>query len=406
MNGEGRRWTAPVSGPLRGVHVIDFSQAAAGPFCTQHLGDLGATVTKIEPPAGDMVRGVDDPDHTGVGSYFMGLNRNKRFARIDLATEQGRTIARRLCLGADVVVENHRPGTMQRLGLAYEQLRDDNPALVYTSISAFGESGPLRDKPGMDIIVQGFAGIMGVTGLPGGAPVKVGAPVADLATGYAAAMGTLAALFERAASGLGQRVSLSLLNVVASLLSNVTTGHLRTGAEVPRMGSAHPQLVPYQAFRALDDEYIVIGILNERFWHKLALVLNDREIAADPRFTTNRDRVRHRDALIDLLDERFARQPVAHWAKLCDQHDVPYSRVNTLRDLFSHPQAAAEGLVVELQHDALGQIPTIAQAVRLDRTPVSYHAPPSSVGAHTDQVLTELGFTAEGIQTLARDGVI
>lgn len=363
-------------------------------------------MTKIEPPAGDMVRGVDDPDHTGVGSYFMGLNRNKRFARIDLATEQGRTIARRLCLGADVVVENHRPGTMQRLGLAYEQLRDDNPALVYTSISAFGESGPLRDKPGMDIIVQGFAGIMGVTGLPGGAPVKVGAPVADLATGYAAAMGTLAALFERAASGLGQRVSLSLLNVVASLLSNVTTGHLRTGAEVPRMGSAHPQLVPYQAFRALDDEYIVIGILNERFWHKLALVLNDREIAADPRFTTNRGRVRHRDALIDLLDERFARQPVAHWAKLCDQHDVPYSRVNTLRDLFSHPQAAAEGLVVELQHDALGQIPTIAQAVRLDRTPVSYHAPPSSVGAHTDQVLTELGFTAEGIQTLARDGVI
>lgn len=162
MSAGAEGWTEPSTGPLRGVRVVDFTQAAAGPFCAQHLGDMGATVTKIEPPAGDMVRGMDDPAGCGFGTYFMGLNRNKRFVRIDLATERGRAVARRLCRSADVLVENHRPGTMQRLGLGYEQLAADNPGLVYTSVSAFGEAGPLRDRPGMDIIVQGFAGIMGI----------------------------------------------------------------------------------------------------------------------------------------------------------------------------------------------------------------------------------------------------
>lgn len=349
---------------------------------------------------------MDDGDWKGLGTYFMGLNRNKRFTRLDLATDPGRQIARRLCLSADVVVENYRPGTMNRLGLSYEQLKDDNLRLVYTSISAFGESGPLRDQPGMDIIVQGFAGIMGVTGIEGGAPVKVGAPIADLATGYAAAMGTLAALYERERSGKGQRVSLSLLNVVVSLLSNITTGYLLTHTDIPRMGSAHPQLVPYQAFQTKDGEYMIVGILNERFWGKFCLMLNDSKIARDPRFTTNRDRVRHRTALIGSLAQIFAQRPVADWARLCEQHDVPHTRVNTLRELFRHPQATAVGLVVDVHHDQLGPVPTVSQPVQLDRTPVSYHAAPAVLGAHTEQVLSELGHTEEHIERLSRDGVI
>ena len=353
-----------------------------------------------------MIRSVDDADGHGLGTYFMGLNRNKRFMRIDLADERGREVARRLCRSADVLLENYRPGVMAKLGLGYEDVCKDNLRLVYTSISAFGDSGPLREKPGMDIIVQGFAGIMGLTGVEGGPPVKVGAPVADLATGYAAAMATVAALYERERSGRGQHVSLSLLNVVVSLLSNVTTGHLLTGSDVPRMGSAHPQLVPYQAFRTSDDEYLIIGILNERFWAKLCDLLDDPVLESDPRFSTNRDRVRHRVALIDRLDTVFAQRTVAEWETLSERHDVPYTRVNSLSDLFRHPQSVAEGLVVEVSHPELGRIPTVAQAARFDRTAASYHAPPARLGMHTEQVLSEHGFTGEEIAQLRAAGVI
>jgi crotonobetainyl-CoA:carnitine CoA-transferase CaiB-like acyl-CoA transferase len=399
-------WSPPVSGPLLGVHVLDFSQAAAGPFCSQHLGDLGATVTKIEPPNGDMIRGVDDATGCGLGTYFMGLNRNKRFMRIDLGDSRGRDVARRLARTADVLLENYRPGVMTRLGLGYEEVRADNPRLVYTSITAFGEEGPLRDKPGMDIIVQGFAGLMGVTGLQAGPPVKVGAPVADLATGYAAAMATAAALYERERSGRGQRVSLSLMGVVVSLLSNVATGHLLTGEEVPRMGSAHPQLVPYQAFRGADDSYLVIGILNERFWGKLIALLDDPSLSSDPRFRTNEDRVQHRDALIQRLEMAFSERTVAEWSRLCEEHDVPYTRVNSLSDLFGHPQAHAEGLVVELAHPDFGTVPTVAQAARFERTGASYHAPPAPLGSHTEQVLAAHGFSASEVAHLQAEGVV
>ena len=406
MSPNEQAWSPPVSGPLLGLHVLDFSQAAAGPFCGQHLGDLGATVTKVEPPSGDMIRGVDDAAGRGLGTYFMGLNRNKRFLRLDLGDPRGRAVARRLAGTADVLLENYRPGVMARLGLGYDELSAENPRLVYTSITAFGERGPLRDTPGMDIIVQGFAGLMGVTGSEAGPPVKVGAPVADLATGYAAAMATTAALYERERSGQGQRVSLSLLGVVVSLLSNVATGHLLTGEEVPRMGSAHPQLVPYQAFRASDDNYLVIGILNERFWEKLVRLLNDEAVSSDPRFRTNGTRVEHRQELIERLDLLFSKRTASEWARLCEQHDVPYTRVNSLGDLFRHPQAHAEGLVVEVSHPDLGPVPTVAQPARFDRTSASYHAPPARLGSHSEQVLAAHGFSASEIAHLQSEGVV
>ena len=399
-------WVPPTSGPLLGVTVIDFSQAAAGPFCAQHLGDMGAEVIKVEPVGGDMLRGVDARAGSDVGTYFMGLNRNKRSVAVDLTTQAGREIATQLCLRADVVVENYRPGTMARLGLDYESLRHANPRLVYTSITAFGESGPLRGRPGMDIIVQAFAGLMGVTGSEDDAPVKVGAPVADLATGYAAAMGTLAALFERERSGEGQRVTLSMLNVVTSLLSNVATGHLMHGEEVPRMGSAHPQLVPYQAFQGSDGDFIVIGVLNERFWVKFCTMIGDDALATSEAFARNADRVRNRQGLLELLAPIFRARAVADWEHLCEQHDVPYARVNRLRDLFGHPQAVEQGLVVTLPSEHSGDIPTVAQPSRFSRTPASYHAPPPKLGAHTEAVLQECGYTPEQLRGWRRTGVI
>jgi crotonobetainyl-CoA:carnitine CoA-transferase CaiB-like acyl-CoA transferase len=406
VKAEDRVWSDPTTGPLLGVNVLDFSQAAAGPFCAQQLGDLGATVIKVEPPCGDMIRSVDDVRGHGMGTYFMGLNRNKRFVSLDLSNNRGRDVARRLVHSADVVLENYRPGVMARLGLGYEDLSPLNPRLVYTSISAFGEDGPLRDKPGMDIIVQGFAGIMGVTGVEEGPPVKVGAPVADLTTGYAAAMATVAALYERERSGKGQRVTLSMLNVVVSLLSNVTTGHLLTGAEVPRMGSAHPQLVPYQAFRTRDDQYLIVGILNERFWSKLVRLLQSPQLLHDMRFATNADRVESRQELTEHLDAAFAERPIAEWEALCELHDVPYTRVNSLGDLFRHPQSAAEGLVVGVEHPDLGPIPTVAQPARFGRTAGSYHAAPADLGRHSIQVLADHGFSGDEIAELQAHGVV
>lgn len=399
-------WHAPKSGPLLGVRVVDFSQAAAGPFCTQHLGDLGAEVIKVEPVGGDMLRSVDAVADSGLGTYFMGLNRNKRSVAVDLSTADGRRIAVQLCRGADVVVENYRPGTMARLGLDYESLRPQNPRLVYTAISAFGESGPLRDRPGMDIIVQAFAGLMGVTGSEKDGPVKVGAPVADLTTGYAAAMATLAALFERERSGEGQRVALSMMNVVASLLSNVATGHLLHGQEVPRLGSAHPQLVPYQAFQGSDGDFIVIGILNERFWVKLCAMIGEEELATHDLFARNADRVSNRQALLDRLEPIFLARTVEEWERRCEQYDVPYARVNRLGDLFAHPQAVEQGLVVAVGSERLGDVPTLSQPSRFSRTPGSYHAAPPRLGADTEAVLQECGYGAGEIELWVQQGIV
>jgi len=398
---------APSSSPLAGVEVVDFSHAAAGPFCTQHLGDMGAQVIKIEPPDGDMLRHVDEgPSGPGMGTYFLGLNRNKRSIRLDLQTSVGREIALRLCAGADVVVENHRPGVMERLGLDYATVRSSNPRVVYASISAFGESGPLRDKPGMDIVVQAFAGIMGLTGPSDGDPVKVGAPIADFATGYAAAMGVLAALYERTRSGEGQRVSLSMLNVVASLLSNCATGFLMSGIPIQRLGSAHPQIVPYQAFRGSDGEYIVIGILNERFWKKLCAMLDAGDLASSPKFARNADRVRNRDELVEIVSSRIAEHPVEEWERACEAFDVPYARVNSLKDLFDDPQVEAQSVVLNMQDPDMGRIPAIAQPVRFSRTPADSRTAPHRLGADTAAVLREIGYSESEIQRLVDSGIV
>ncbi len=382
-----------VAGPLDGYRVIDFSQAAAGPFCTQHLADFGADVVKVEPPQGDMIRGWHDKGSTGVGTYFMGLNRNKRSIILDLKTERAVDVALKLCEGADIVVENYRPGTMERLGLDYDVIRRSNPNVIYVSITAFGEEGPLRDRPGMDIILQAFAGIMGITGVAGGEPVKVGSPVADLSTGYAAAMGALAAVVERERTGEGQHVKLSMLNVVVSMLSNHTTGHLMHGTKVDRLGSSHPQLVPYQAFETEDGEYLIIGILNETFWRKLCKALDRWDLHESPQFTSNRERVAHRSELADELSAILRTRSAADWEALFEEEDVPHTRVNSFESLFSHPQVAIEGTVAHVDHPKLGKVPVIDQPVRLRGKRAKHRYAPPLLGEHTEEILRELGLT-------------
>ncbi len=394
------------TGPLDGLFVVDFSQAAAGPFCSQHLGDMGARVLKVEPPSGDMIRGWNDQELGGLGTYFMGLNRNKESIAIDLKTPQGASIARRLCDGADIVIENFRPGTMARFNLSYEEVAEVNPTVIYTSISAFGEQGPLAERPGMDIVIQAFAGIMGITGVEDGEPVKVGSPVADLATGYAAAMATLGALYSRAVKGEGQHVRLSMLNVVVSMISNHTTGFLLNGSPVGRLGSAHPQLVPYQAFETADGEHLIVGILNERFWTKFCDAIDRPDLEVDPRFATNRDRVQNRAELLEILGQVLKEKTCSEWEDVFLALDVPNTRVNSLESLFAHPQVEADEVVVEIDHPIIGPIPTIAQPSRFERTPATYRLPPPQLGEHTRVVLRELGMTEGEIEELSRAGVV
>ena len=394
------------AGPLAGMIVVDFTQAAAGPFCTQHLGDLGADVIKVEPPGGDMIRGWNDRDWNGLGTYFVGLNRNKRSLQLDLRTPDGIVIGKKLCRLADVIVENFRPGVMRRLGLDYTSIASDNPRVVYTSITGYGPDGPLANTPAMDIIIQAFGGLMGITGEEGGAPVKVGAPIADLATGYVAAMGTLAALLHRERTGEGQLVSLSMLDSVISLMSNHTTGHLMFGDPVRRMGSAHPQLVPYEAFLTSDGEYLIIGILNERFWHKLCHAIGRLDWEASEQYKTNRDRVRNRQSLLSELRAIISTKDIGHWESIFVDADIPHCRVNTFESLFAHPQLSFTDTVIETKHPTAGRFKVINQPVRLSRCELAEHRAAPLAGEHNDAVLQELGFQPEEICQLREKKVI
>jgi len=404
MSRQGR--PPPRPGPLAGYRVVDFSQAAAGPFCTQNLGDFGADVVKVEPPDGDMIRGWNAQEWQGLGTYFIGINRNKRSIRLDLKQEAGRAIAVRLCDQADIVVENYRPGTMARLGLDYESVRTRNASVIYTSITAFGEDGPLRDQPGMDIILQAFAGVMGITGVEGGEPVKVGSPVADLGTGYAAALATMAAAVHRERSGEGQLVRISMLNAVISLMSNHTSGFLMYGSPIKRMGSAHPQLVPYQAFETSRGEYLIVGILNERFWANLCRSLGRNDWLADPRYMTNRERVQNRNALLAELKSIIRAQPIENWEAQFGQFDVPHCRVNSFESLFAHPQLQYEQTVAPIRHPKAGNLKVIDQPGRLSLFPDVTHLPPPFLGEHSRDILAELGFAETEIKDLENCGVI
>ena len=391
MSGPGDRRAA-----LAGVRVIDLSHQAAGPWCTSLLGDLGADVIKVEKPGrGDGIRYADRtgrlPPEVG-GLNFQGLNRNKRGVTIDIGQEAGAALVRRLAAQADVLVENFRPGVMERHGLGYDALRDRNPRLVYCSITAFGPRGPLAQKPGMDLILQATGGLMGHTGEPDGPPIKSAPPVADITTGIYAAYGIAAALFERAQSGVGQRVEVSMLDAVVSLFSDVAANVLTDGQRYGKFGSGHPDLVPYQAFPARDG-YFIVACLTNAFWKRLCAALGREDLLADPRFATNDLRVQHRAAIVPILSDVFRTRDCADWIALLEAHDIPACRVNTLQEILAHPQIEANAAVVERRDDRRGRIRTLAPPVKLSATPTGVARLAPALGEHTAEVLREFGLT-------------
>ena len=396
-NGNGAR-----PAPFAGITVLDFSHQAAGPWATTLLGDLGANVIKIEKPGrGDAIRYGQGKDTFDIGSLnFWGLNRSKRGITLDFMTDEGRALVLEMVEKADVVLENFRPGVMDRHGIGYEALSKINPRLIYCGITAFGKDGPMREKPGMDLILQATGGIMGLTGEGGDRPpVKAAPPVADISTGIYGAYAVAAALYERERSGKGQRIDIAMLDAVVSLLSDVALKVRADGKDFAPFGSGHPDIVPYQAFKARDG-YFIVACLTNAFWKRLPAAIGHPELLEDTRFTGMKDRVINKAALVEILNGIFAGNDVAHWIARIEAADIPTCKVNTVKDVFAMPQAAVNEILVKVAHPTRGEIEILNTPVHLQGSPGSVTRGAPTLGQHTDEVLEEMGVDATTRQRL------
>jgi crotonobetainyl-CoA:carnitine CoA-transferase CaiB-like acyl-CoA transferase len=374
--------------PLHGIRVLDLSRVLAGPYCTMVLGDLGADVIKVESPEGDETRTWGPPFAEGESAYYLCINRNKRSIVVDFKTGEGRADLRRLIGESDVLVENFRPGTLSRFALDFESASALNPALIYCSISGFGQTGPLRDKPGYDFMIQAMGGLMSITGEPDGVPMKVGVAVADLFAGQNAVIAILAALQARTQTGRGQHLDISLFDSQVGMLTNVASNYLISGNLPKRYGNAHANIVPYQSFRA-SDGWFVIAVGNDRQFAKMCEVIGKSELARDSRFTENAGRVEHREALIACLQPVLLTRTVVDWLSALETAGIPCGPINTLDKVFAEPQVGARGMLILMKHPGIGQLPLVGSPLKFSDTPVEYKLPPPGLGEHTDEILKE-----------------
>ena len=407
--------------PLSGVRILDLSRVLAGPWCTQTLADLGADVIKVERPmrngsGGDDTRGWGPPflkardgEDTAEAAYYLGTNRNKRSITVDIARPEGQALIRRLAAQCDVFIENFKVGDMARYGLDAAALRALYPRLVYCSITGFGQTGPYAERAGYDYAIQGIGGLMSVTGerddLPGGGPQKVGVAVADLFTGMYASVAILAALRHRDATGQGQAVDMALLDTQVAMLANLGANFLATGAAPRRAGNAHQNIVPYQVFET-SDGHMILAVGNDGQFAKFCEVAGRPQLAADPRFARNADRVRHRAVLVPLLAELIAARPRQHWLSALEAAKVPCGPINDLAEVFADPQVQSRGMTVPMPHPLADTLRVVASPMKLSDTPVQYRRAPPLLGEHTDDVLAELGWSDAERAELRRQDVL
>lgn len=391
--------------PLEGIRVLDFTRAMAGPFCTMLLGDLGADVIKVEPPEGDESRHWMPPDIGGVSAYFISVNRNKRSIAIDLKKPGALEIIDRLVRISDIVVENFRPGTAEKLGIGYERLSKINPRIIYCSISGFGQYGPYRDKPGYDLIALAMSGLMDITGEPGRPPVKFGVPIADITTGIMCAVAILAALYHRERSGEGQYIDISLLDTQILILSHQALNYLATGRNPERLGSAHPSIAPYQAL-ATRDGYIVVAVGNDRLWQAFARAIGREDLLKDPRFSTNPDRVRYRDLLIGELEKTFREKTTREWLEILEKAGIPAAPVNRVGDALRDPQVLHREMVIDMEHPIIGRFKSLGTPLKMSLTPGRISRPPPLLGEQGFEILREIGYGDDEIRSLLERGVI
>jgi len=392
--------------PLAGLRVLDFSRVLAGPYCTMVLADLGAEVTKVERPgAGDETRHWGPPYAGGEAAYFLSVNRGKRSCAIDLGAPAGRELALELAARADVTLENFRPGAAERLGLSYPELARRNPGLVHCSITGFGSGREPADRPGYDFVVQAESGLMAITGEPGGTPMKVGVALVDVLAGLNAAVAILAALRRRTTTGAGERIEVSLLGSALASLVNVAQNALLGDAEPGRYGNAHPSIVPYEAFRA-SDGWVAIAANNDGLYRRLCEALERPELAEDPRFETNRQRVEHREELVALLAEPFSRRPVDEWLAALERVGVPSGKIRGVREAFDAAAQAGDPATFVLDHPRAGRLELPKPPFSLAGSATGATAPPPLLGQHTEEVLSELGIGAERLAALLGEGIV
>jgi crotonobetainyl-CoA:carnitine CoA-transferase CaiB-like acyl-CoA transferase len=393
-----------MSGALSGITVVDLTRVLSGPYCTMMLADMGARVIKIEQPRkGDDTRGWGPPFVKGESAYFMSVNRNKESVTLDFKTPAGRAILDRLIASADVVVENFRPGTLQKLGLDYASLAPAYPRLVYCSVSGFGHTGPRSREAGYDAVMQAEGGVMSLTGTPEGAPTKFGVAIADVATGMFAAQGITAALLHRERGGLGQFVDVAMLDSVAALLTYQSGIYFATDAPPPRLGNRHPTIAPYETFTAADGDFI-LAVGNDEQWRRFCDVAG---IAVDPRFATNRQRVGDYTSFKPELDRLLKTRTRADWITALKAAGVPCGAVRDLDELFSDPQIAARGMVATVAHATAGAQRVVGTPLKFSATPNAIRQAPPALGEHTDAVLSgDLHYLPQQIAALRAEGVI
>lgn len=402
---------------LSGLRVLDLTRVLAGPWCAQNLADLGADVVKVERPgAGDDTRAWGPPylrDAAGAdtteAAYYLAANRGKRSITVDISTPEGQDIVRRLAAEADVLLENYKVGQLAKYGLDYASLAQVNPRLVYCSITGFGQTGPYAPRAGYDFIVQGLGGLMSITGerdeAAGGGPQKVGVAVADLFTGMYATVAVLAALAYREREGVGQYIDMALLDTQVAMLANMASNYLASGQAPRRWGNAHPNIVPYQTFEAADG-HVIVAVGNDGQFAKFVAIGGKPELAQDPRFAKNSDRVRNRELLVPRLADMVKTRPRAFWVERLEAAGVPCGPINRLDEVFANEQVRARGMRVDLPHPTAGSVPLVASPIKMSRTPPAVDRAPPLLGQHTDEVLESLGYDPAQIRGLRERGVI
>jgi len=407
-----------MAGPLSHIRVLDLSRVLAAPWAGQNLADLGAEVIKVErPKSGDDSRAFGPPwvkDRSGKdtkdSAYFTSANRGKKSITLNLSSPAGQDLARRLAAKCDVLLENYKFGDLARYGLAYDDLKTVNPRLIYCSVTGFGQTGPYKERPGYDFMIQGMGGMMSVTGepdeAPGGGPQRAGVPIADIITGMYASIAICAALASRAETGKGQHLDLALLDSQIALLAYQNTNYFATGKPPQRIGNLHPNIVPYQPFKSKDGE-VIIACGNDNLFRKFCEVAGHPELASDARFATNGKRVENRKELTALIQKIFVKKRTAEWLPLLEAAGVPNGPINDVAQVFEEPQVKARGVKIELEHAAAGKIPLVASPMRFSGTPLEYHRAPPLLGEHTEEVLKDLlQLKSEDISRLRGDGII
>ena len=396
-----------MAGPLEGIRVVDLTRILAGPYCTMMLGDMGAEVIKIEhPEGGDDTRGWGPPFLNGVSTYFISINRNKKSLTLNLKDERGKELLRDLIRKGDVVVENFRPGALDKLGFSWEEIHRINPAVIFAALSGFGQTGPRRSEPGFDVVIQGEGGIMSITGEPDGPPSKFGASIADITAGMLAAQGVLLSLYHREKTGVGQMVDVGMLDGQVALLTYHANNYFGTGKLPPRRGNKHPSITPYEMY-ACKDGYFNLGVGNDSLWRRFCDAMGLGDIKEDPKFAINKDRVDNRLELQEILDAFFAEKTVGETLETLRGAGIPCGPINNLAQVLSEPQILAREMVVDVDVPVAGPTKVTGVPIKLSETPGAVRTPPPTLGQHTDEVLESvLGMDEAQRNALREDGVV